>query len=34
MALLVNYFLRGCELFKGFYVDSTHAISAHYLFLR
>lgn len=32
VALPVNYFFLGCELFKEFYTDSTHAISAHYLF--
>jgi molybdopterin-containing oxidoreductase family membrane subunit len=32
IALPVNYFLLGCELFKEFYTDSTHAMSAHYLF--
>lgn len=32
VALPVNYFLLFCELFKEFYTDSTHAMSAHYLF--
>jgi molybdopterin-containing oxidoreductase family membrane subunit len=32
VALPVNYFLLGCELFKEFYTDSAHAVSAHYLF--
>ncbi len=32
IALPVNYFLLFCELFKEFYTDSTHAISAYYLF--
>ncbi len=32
IALPVNYFLLFVELFKEFYTDSTHAMSAHYLF--
>lgn len=32
VALPVNYFLLGCELFKEFYTDSVHAASAEYLF--
>ena len=32
VALPINYFLLFCELFKEFYTDSTHALSAHYLF--
>ncbi len=32
IALPINYFLLFCELFKEFYTDSTHAVSADYLF--
>ena len=32
IALPLNFFLLGCELFKEFYGASSHAISAHYLF--
>jgi len=32
IALPINYFLLACELFKEFYTDSTHAMSAKYLF--
>ncbi|MCB0403648.1 MAG: polysulfide reductase NrfD [Bdellovibrionales bacterium] len=32
VALPVNYFLLFCELFKEFYTDSVHSLSAHYLF--
>ncbi len=30
--LPINFFLLGCELFKEFYTDTTHAASAKYLF--
>lgn len=32
ITLPLNMFLLGCELFKEFYTDTTHTISAHYLF--
>ncbi len=32
IALLVNLFLLGCEVFKEFYSDSLHTSSARYLF--
>ncbi|MBT4762476.1 MAG: polysulfide reductase NrfD [Bdellovibrionaceae bacterium] len=32
VTLPINMFLLGSELFKEFYTDSTHALSAHYLF--
>lgn len=32
VALTINMFLLGCEVFTEFYTDSTHAASAHYLF--
>ncbi|MCP4447523.1 MAG: polysulfide reductase NrfD [Myxococcales bacterium] len=32
VALPINYFLLFCELFKEFYTDSTHTMSAEYLF--
>ena len=31
-ALMANFFLYGCEVFKEFYTDSTHALSMEYLF--
>jgi len=31
--MLINLFLLGCEVFKEFYTDSTHVLSARYLFL-
>jgi len=30
--MLINLFLLGCEVFKEFYTDSTHVLSARYLF--
>lgn len=33
VALLINMFLLGCEVFVEFYTDSAHGISAKYLFL-
>ena len=30
--LPLNFFLLGCELFAEFYTDSTHVMSAEYLF--
>jgi len=30
--MLINFFLLGCEVFKEFYTDSTHVLSARYLF--
>ena len=32
ISLLINLFLVGCEAFKEFYAESTHASSARYLF--
>ncbi|MCG8417513.1 MAG: polysulfide reductase NrfD [Proteobacteria bacterium] len=32
IALPLNFFLLGCELFKEFYTDSVHTASAEYLF--
>lgn len=32
VAMLINMFLLGCELFKEFYTDSAHVASARYLF--
>lgn len=32
IALPLNMFLFGCEVFKEFYTDSSHSLSAHYLF--
>jgi Ni/Fe-hydrogenase subunit HybB-like protein len=32
IAMPLNMFLLGCELFKEFYTDSTHVASARYLF--
>ena len=32
VALLINVFLLGCELFTEFYADSTHVASARYLY--
>ncbi len=32
VALTINMFLLGCELFVEFYTGSTHAVSMHYLF--
>ena len=31
--MLINLFLLGCEVFKEFYTNSTHVLSAQYLFL-
>jgi Ni/Fe-hydrogenase subunit HybB-like protein len=31
--MLINLFLLGCEVFKEFYTNSTHVLSARYLFL-
>ncbi len=33
VALLINMFLLGCEIFTEFYTDSAHGASARYLFL-
>ncbi len=33
VAMLINCFLLGCEVFTEFYTDSAHSASAHYLFL-
>jgi molybdopterin-containing oxidoreductase family membrane subunit len=33
VALIINLFLLGCEIFKEFYTDSAHSSSARYLFL-
>ncbi len=33
VALLINMFLLGCEVFTEFYTDSTHVASSNYLFL-
>jgi molybdopterin-containing oxidoreductase family membrane subunit len=30
--MLINLFLLGCEVFKEFYTDATHVLSARYLF--
>jgi molybdopterin-containing oxidoreductase family membrane subunit len=30
--MLINLFLLGCEVFKEFYTESTHVLSARYLF--
>jgi Ni/Fe-hydrogenase subunit HybB-like protein len=32
VALTINIFLLGCEVFTEFYTDSAHAVSAQYLF--
>lgn len=32
VTLTINMFLLGCELFTEFYTDSTHVVSAQYLF--
>ena len=32
VALIINVFLLGCELFTEFYTDSTHVASARYLY--
>ncbi|MGB9623654.1 MAG: sulfate reduction electron transfer complex DsrMKJOP subunit DsrP [Phycisphaerae bacterium] len=32
VAMIINVFLLGCELFTEFYTDSAHTASAHYLF--
>ena len=32
VAMVINLFLLGCEIFKEFYTDSAHVASAHYLF--
>ncbi len=32
VALTINAFLLGCELFTEFYTQSAHGVSAHYLF--
>jgi Ni/Fe-hydrogenase subunit HybB-like protein len=33
IAMIINLFLLGCEVFKEFYTDSAHLASARYLFL-
>ncbi len=33
VAMIINAFLLGCEVFTEFYTDSAHSASAHYLFL-
>ncbi len=33
IAMLINMFLLGCELFTEFYTDSTHVASAKYLYM-
>jgi len=33
IAMIINLFLLGCEVFKEFYTDSAHLASAKYLFL-
>jgi len=32
VAMLINLFLLGCEVFKEFYTDAAHLVSAQYLF--
>jgi len=32
VAVIINMFLLGCELFTEFYTDSAHVASAHYLY--
>ncbi len=32
VAMIINFFLLGCEVFTEFYTDSTHSASAHYLY--
>jgi len=33
VAMIINIFLLGCEVFTEFYTDSAHVASSHYLFL-
>ncbi|MEW6249714.1 MAG: sulfate reduction electron transfer complex DsrMKJOP subunit DsrP [Planctomycetota bacterium] len=33
VAMLINFFLLGCEVFTEFYTGSAHSASAHYLYL-
>jgi molybdopterin-containing oxidoreductase family membrane subunit len=33
VAMIINIFLLGCEVFTEFYTDSAHLASSHYLFL-
>jgi Ni/Fe-hydrogenase subunit HybB-like protein len=33
VAMIINVFLLGCEVFTEFYTDSTHIVSAQYLYL-
>ncbi len=33
VAMIINFFLLGCEVFTEFYTDSAHSASARYLFM-
>ncbi|MFH1417017.1 MAG: sulfate reduction electron transfer complex DsrMKJOP subunit DsrP [Planctomycetota bacterium] len=33
VAMIINFFLLGCEVFTEFYTDSTHSASARYLYV-
>ena len=33
VAMIINLFLLGCELFTEFYTDSAHVAAAHYLYM-
>jgi molybdopterin-containing oxidoreductase family membrane subunit len=33
VAMIINIFLLGCEVFTEFYTDSAHVASAHYLYM-